>query len=470
MQGGAWGITLATAHQTRIAYEHGVRRVLMGNQLVGRQNMAIISDLLRDPSVEYFCLVDSPENVEQLGTFFRAAGQRLQVLIELGADGGRTGVRDDAQLKSLLAALDQWRGTLSLSGVEFFEGVFDDEALIRSLAERAVHVTGELLTQGRFDRQPALLTGAGSAWYDVVAEVFSGAGLGDQVEIVLRPGCYLTHDVGSYRRAQERILAHNPIAQRMHSGLVPALQVWAYVQSVPEKEKAIVSLGKRDAAFDAGLPSPALHYRPGSSAPVTAPAHWSLTRMMDQHAFLQIHEGDDIRVGDMIGFDISHPCLTFDKWQIRAHPQRGLSGHRYSADLLLSAVRQHMDRVQPLGHTIGPSSDGKLSSPQAITVPTLGVDVQLRRNIRILELHEINRRVLDVHRIILRLNDETGRSLRRHMNIRIRRKVLLGKREIARIHDHGKIRATTQLVSRIHRIIQALIEMRAERCGEVRSR
>ena len=38
--------------------------------------------------------------------------------------------------------------------------------------------------------------------------------------------------------------------------------------------------------------------------------------MMDQHAFLQIHQGDDIRVGDMIGFDISHPCLTFDKWRV----------------------------------------------------------------------------------------------------------------------------------------------------------
>jgi D-serine dehydratase len=36
---------------------------------------------------------------------------------------------------------------------------------------------------------------------------------------------------------------------------------------------------------------------------------------MDQHAFLQIGEGDDIKVGDMIGFDISHPCLTFDRWR-----------------------------------------------------------------------------------------------------------------------------------------------------------
>jgi D-serine dehydratase len=312
---GAWGITLATAHQARVAYQHGVRRVLMMNQLVGRQNMAIIAALVDDPGFDYYCLVDSADQIDRLAAYFSAAGKRLQVLIELGPEGGRTGVRNSDQLHSVLSALDRSRDTLSLAGVEVFEGVLDDETQIRSLLDRAVTVTRDLLQQSRFDRQPAILTGAGSAWYDVVAEVFSSAALGDSVEIVLRPGCYLTHDVGSYRRAQERILARNPVAQRMHSGLIPALQVWAYVQSVPEKENAIVTLGKRDAAFDSGLPTPALLYRPGTAAPVRAPAHWTLTRMMDQHAFLQISSGDDIRIGDMIAFDISHPCLTFDKWR-----------------------------------------------------------------------------------------------------------------------------------------------------------
>jgi D-serine dehydratase len=37
--------------------------------------------------------------------------------------------------------------------------------------------------------------------------------------------------------------------------------------------------------------------------------------MMDQHAFMQTGQGDDLQVGDMIAFDISHPCLTFDKWR-----------------------------------------------------------------------------------------------------------------------------------------------------------
>jgi D-serine dehydratase len=313
---GAWGITLATAHQTRVAHRHGVCRVLMANQLVGNQNMAIIAALLDDPAFDYYCLVDSADQIDQLASYFRGAGKRLQILLELGPDGGRTGIRNSNQLEATLAALDRSRDALSLAGVEVFEGVLKDETEIRSLLDRAVSLTRDLLHQARFDRRPAILTGAGSAWYDVVAEVFSAAQLGDTIEIVLRPGCYLTHDAGSYRRAQARILAQNPVARRMHSGLIPALHVWAYVQSIPEKETSIVTLGKRDAAFDSGLPMPALHYRPGTPAPpASAPGHWTLTRMMDQHAFLQISPGDDIRVGDMIGFDISHPCLTFDKWR-----------------------------------------------------------------------------------------------------------------------------------------------------------
>jgi len=37
--------------------------------------------------------------------------------------------------------------------------------------------------------------------------------------------------------------------------------------------------------------------------------------MMDQHAYLRIKAGADLKVGDMLAFDISHPCLTFDKWR-----------------------------------------------------------------------------------------------------------------------------------------------------------
>jgi D-serine dehydratase len=317
--GGAWGITVATAHQALVAFQHGVRRVLLMNQLVGKENMAMVARLLSDPQYgkgfEFYCLVDSAEGIEQVGAFFKERGLKLRVLLEVGAQGGRAGVRDDAQLDAALAALAKWSETVELCGVEFFEGVVDDEAAVREFVRRAVTVTRRLLEEKRFASSKGILTGAGSAWYDVVAEEFSAAKFGDAVEIVLRPGCYLTHDVGAYREAQARILASNPVAREMRVGLRPALQVWAYVHSRPEAERAIVGLGKRDAAFDAGFPVAALRFRPGDMGPIPAPEHWKVTKMMDQHAYLQIAADDDVRVGDMIGFDISHPCLTFDKWR-----------------------------------------------------------------------------------------------------------------------------------------------------------
>lgn len=315
LQSGAWAITLATVQQTLVAHAHGIRRVLMANQLIGKANMAAIARLLHDPEFDYYCLVDSAAQVQQLGDYFAQRGLRLQVLLELGVEGGRAGVRSSNQLESVIESLARWKDSIVLCGVEVYEGVLDDEAMIRGFLRRAVEVTHQLVREGRFQRSPVLLSGAGSAWYDVVAEEFSAAATEGNMEIVLRPGCYLTHDVGSYRRAQARILAGNSVAQKMRPGLDPALQVWAYVQSIPEPQKAIIGMGRRDAAFDSGLPVPALHFRPGDAEPIAALSHWSLTKMMDQHAYLQINANDDLRVGDMIGFDICHPCLTFDKWR-----------------------------------------------------------------------------------------------------------------------------------------------------------
>ena len=322
LDAGAWGLTVATAQQARVAFHHGVPRVLMANLLVGRRNLEMVAEALaeapRGGSGErvFYCLVDSPGAVEHLGRFFRARSLAIDVLLEVGPLGGRTGARDEEQEDAVLRALDEWRDTVRLAGVEIYEGVLADEASIRALLRRAVGVLERVVAEGRTQRARPILSGAGSAWYDVVAEEFSPAVERAGAEVVLRPGCYLTHDVGNYEAQQQRILANNAVARRMSEGLFPALHVWAYVLSRPEPERAILGLGKRDVAFDSGYPSPALRFRPGSDErPTVAPSHWTVTNMMDQHAYLSIAPEDDVRVGDMLGLDIRHPCLTFDKWR-----------------------------------------------------------------------------------------------------------------------------------------------------------
>jgi D-serine dehydratase len=319
---GAWGITLATAHQTRAAYHGGVERILMANQLVGRHNMAIIAELLGDPEFEFFCLVDSVDGVQQLGEFFRKMGRKLQVLLEIGVPHGRTGVRDAGTRRAVLDAIARYPDALQLAGVELYEGILKEESEVRTFLRDALNVTEELVAAGRFSRTPALLSGAGSAWYDIVAEEFADAARAGRIDVVLRPGCYVSHDVGVYRKAQNDILARNPVAKEMGVALLPALQLWAYVQSIPEPGRAIIGFGKRDAAFDAGYPEPSRHYRPSRDRAAGTPPRdvkpdegWEVFQMMDQHAYLQIPAGADLKVGDMIAFDISHPCLTFDKWR-----------------------------------------------------------------------------------------------------------------------------------------------------------
>jgi D-serine dehydratase len=125
LESGAWGITLATAQQTQVAYAHGVRRVLMANELIGKENMAIIGRLIEDPSFEFYCLVDSGAQAHQLGEYFSAVGRRLNVLVELGVSGGRAGVRDEDQLRSVIAALECRSNSIVLAGLEIYEGILD---------------------------------------------------------------------------------------------------------------------------------------------------------------------------------------------------------------------------------------------------------------------------------------------------------------------------------------------------------
>ena len=78
----------------------------------------------------------------------------------------------------------------------------------------------------------------------------------------------------------------------------------------------MIALGKRDVAYDAGLPMPLKRYREGVLPAVGDDVSaCTVTAVMDQHAFMTIAAGTELKVGDIISFGTSHPCLTFDKWR-----------------------------------------------------------------------------------------------------------------------------------------------------------
>ena len=86
---------------------------------------------------------------------------------------------------------------------------------------------------------------------------------------------------------------------------------------MPEPGKAVLTAGRRDLSHDAGLPVPQTWVRPGSGeAPEDVGPGVSTLRLHDQHIELTIPEDCPWRIGDMVSLGISHPCTTFDKWQV----------------------------------------------------------------------------------------------------------------------------------------------------------
>jgi D-serine dehydratase len=318
---GCWGLSIATMTQFKLCHDMGVERLILANQLVGRAEITGLARLwAQTPERAYYVLVDSFSAAKEISDGFgRVPGAPpARVLIEMGMAQGRCGVRSlDEGL--VLARAIRSLPHLELHGVEGYEGLLvsehaaNDTAAVSGYLESVLRLYEGLRAEGLFaDPSQVIISAGGSAYYDLVARAVAGESNG--VVPILRSGCYLTHDSGFYRRLLKRIedrTAAGPAPQ-----LTPALEVWSRVISRPEPDRAIVMLGKRDVSYDIDLPIPRWWYRDGRHEAPRAIDDWVVTRLNDQHAYLTVPARADLAVGDLLGFEISHPCTTFDKWSM----------------------------------------------------------------------------------------------------------------------------------------------------------
>ena len=89
------------------------------------------------------------------------------------------------------------------------------------------------------------------------------------------------------------------------------------MQSCPEPGLAIVAMGKRDISFDLSMPVPIARAARGATATSAVPPGWHISALNDQHGYLRWDASEEALapvVGERVGFGISHPCTTFDKW------------------------------------------------------------------------------------------------------------------------------------------------------------
>jgi D-serine dehydratase len=294
---GAWGITLATMQQVRVAREFGIPRILLANQLIGPSSIAYIAgELAADPAFEFHCLVDSVAGVELLVESLRRhnATRPLNVLVEVGIAGKRCGCRGVEAAMTVARAASAAGPWLALRGVEGFEGVIsgatpaDRDEQVRRFQAEMVEVARRCAVERLFAAGPVLITAGGSCFFDLVTEGLRDIGV-PNVELLVRSGCYLTHDSLVLQRYYEQLLERSAAARGLGEGLRPALEVWSYVLTRPEPTRAVLSMGKRDVSFDADLPAPLWWFRPGrDTSPVPIPPGCVVAGLNDQHAMLDL--------------------------------------------------------------------------------------------------------------------------------------------------------------------------------------
>lgn len=319
---GAWGITCATAAHLRLYRRFGVPRIVMANQLLDADSVQFVArQLAEDPGFEFYGIVDSIAGArgyfDVLSKLPR--GRPVNLLLEVGAMGGRTGLRTVDQAGAVAREIGGMAGCLRLAGIEAFEGIFggtprEAETQVAAFMERVSEIARRCDSTAAFGTDEIVLTAGGSAFFDQVVKALKGIQLSRPTRVVLRSGCYITHDHGFYAaaldRLRERSVGSNSVF--VGKGFEPALELWTTVQSLPEPGLAIVALGKRDVSFDMGLPVPLMHLARG--VPVSISGKAEIIRLNDHHGYLKF-DGLNLAVGDRIAVGISHPCTTFDRWE-----------------------------------------------------------------------------------------------------------------------------------------------------------
>jgi len=324
LEDGAWGMTVANVHQLGICAALGVRRVVIANQVVARGDVARLVELMRAHADLWVCfLVDSMAQLARVVDAARRSepARPLAALLEIGHAGGRTGARSFDEAMTLARAIAA-SGVVHLAGVECYEGLAitgdseRDEHHVATLVETVHAVASTCDRENLFAPGEVILSAGGSAVFDIVARELPQR-LSRPVRTLLRSGCYVTHDSGTYERLFERVRARSGEPWRTGEGLQPALEVWSLVQSRPEPGLAILTMGRRDVSYDIEMPRPLKWYREGVHAqPQPTAGEWRIDKLNDQHAYLRVPAEADVEVGDLIGCGISHPCTTFDKWQL----------------------------------------------------------------------------------------------------------------------------------------------------------
>jgi D-serine deaminase-like pyridoxal phosphate-dependent protein len=279
---GAVGITCASLGEAEALVDGGITDLFIAYPIIGDIKIKRLMRLSRRADLR--TAVNSPEGAQRLGEAFATNDASIKVLIELDGGMNRSGITlgniaDFAKTINQLPGLNiigvmTYRGNIyGMTGEAEYaadtkkeaESLLEAQRILRNAGIEAAVLSGGSSFSGKF---PQYLRGIGEA----------------------RAGTYIFNDVS-----------------QLSTGMVDkndcALTVLATVVTRPDETHAVIDAGSK------ALSSDLTKYHEGYGYVIEYPGA-VIYKLSEEHGYLRLPEGTDLKVGDQIRIVPNHVCAA----------------------------------------------------------------------------------------------------------------------------------------------------------------
>ena len=269
---GAVGVCVQKVTEAEALVAGGVKDILIANEVVGTPKLKLLAELNKQARVAV--CVDDASNVSALDEAARAAGVRLEVLVEIDVGANRCGVEPGAPAVALAQHVVAC-GNLRFAGLQAYQGSAQHirkvgdrrDAIARAVDE--VRATTRLLGAAGIECNYVTGAGTGSYMFEAASSTYHE----------LQAGSYIFMDA-DYARNE---WTESGTPQFEHS-----LYVWTTVMSAPTPGRAVVDAGLKASSIDSGMPRVADY------------GDVECVRMSDEHCVLELSGATRFKVGDKL--------------------------------------------------------------------------------------------------------------------------------------------------------------------------
>ncbi len=307
LQTGSIGISCAKVSEALALIENNVRHILITSPVTHPTKIALLIKCLEDDP-DLIVVVDNLENADDLNAFAKQQDHRLNILIDLDPDLGRTGIKLSETIN--FAKKLQTFPYLNLRGIQCYCGNLQHIPSFEQRREKTLHTMRKAATVFNELKQAGfaldIFTGGGTGTYDIDSEI------PEMTEI--QPGSYTVMDA-DYFRLQSKHDQH-------FTAFKPAMTLLANVISHNHVDHVTIDAGLKALYYDA---TPPLVINPASQGLIYewgyGDEHGKL--LNPQHAPLPLNSMIELMVAHcdptinlFDHFFVTHDNVVIDVWPI----------------------------------------------------------------------------------------------------------------------------------------------------------